>query len=180
VAGQAAEVLPGLLIPFGNRSVVRGRAVEDVVMLRDESANMAWAVEKQVPGRSGDPRSRTDERAPVPEPTPLLPGADLRYLLETTVPANWIPLVPIPTSGAGGFILRKGTMTDIDQSLGELLHPTPFNVQEAEVPREGLRLRRVPCLSRGFDGRTIRWIVRDVGPGHGEGASRLAFDSATR
>ena len=180
VMGQPGKVLPGLLVPFASKSVLRGAAVEDVVLLRDESANMAWAVEKTVPGRSGDPRRRTDERAPEPEAGPLLPGADLRYLLETTVPPNWIPLVPVPTSAAGGFVLRKGTMTDRDQSLGELLHATPFNLQEAEVPRPGLRVRRIPCLSRGTDGRTIRWIVRDVGPGHGEGASRLAFDSATR
>ena len=86
--------------------------------------------------------------------------------------------VAVPTSPSGGFILRKGTMTDTDGSLGALLHATPFDVQEAEVPREGLRVRRVPCLTRDFGGKTIRWIARETSPAHGEGASRLAFDSA--
>ena len=180
VAGEPGVALPGLLVPFSTRASLAGRALEEVVLLRDESANMAWAVEKQVAGRTGDPRNRGDERVPEPPPPARLAEADLRYLLETTVPPNWIPLVPIPTSGDGGFVLRKGTMTDHDETQGVLLQPTPFTLQEEEVPREGVKLRRVPSLARGFDGRTLRWVAREVGAAHGEGASRLAFDSAVR
>ncbi|KEA07731.1 hypothetical protein [Rhizobium rhizogenes] len=179
VSGES-NMLPGLLMPPGGRVSQEGKALEDVVFLRDESANMAWAVEKTVQGKSGDPRNRSSEPQFLPPNAPLADGADLRYILETTVPANWIPLVPIATSPAqGGFELRKGTMTNKDESLGEILHPTPFTLKEEEVPREGVRVRRVPAICRTADGQMVRWIARRVSVAHGEGASRLAFDGTT-
>jgi hypothetical protein len=102
----------------------------------------------------------------------------LRYLLATGVPRHWIPLVPIPTTGRGGFMLRKGTMTAEDESRGQLLKPTPFNLHEEEIPREGVMVQRVPALIRTADGRYLRWIARRVRVGRGEGSSGLAFDSA--
>jgi hypothetical protein len=105
----------------------------------------------------------------------------LQYRLATTVPPHWIPLVPIPKSDRrGGFVLRKGTMTDADESVGRVLRPTPFTLQEEEVPREGVRVSRVPALLRTTDGRRVRWIARRVSVGSGEGSSGLAFDGATR
>ena len=81
---------------------------------------------------------------------------------------------------AGAFELRKGTLSDRDDSLGMLLDPTPFTLKEEEVPREGVRVRRVPSLLRAADGRYVRWIARRVGVGRGEGSSRLAFDGAIK
>jgi hypothetical protein len=105
----------------------------------------------------------------------------LQYRLATTGPPHWIPLVPIPKSDRrGGFVLRKGTMTDADESVGRVLRPTPFTLQEEEVPREGVRVSRVPALLRTTDGRRVRWIARRVSVGTGEGSSGLAFDGATR
>jgi hypothetical protein len=48
------------------------------------------------------------------------------------------------------------------------------------VPREGVRVRRVPALARRVDGGYVRWITRRVTVGRGEGASGLAFDTAVR
>ena len=180
IAGHPDAILPGLLVPPPGRASLHGRALENVVFLRDESANMAWAIEKQVEARSGDPRNRGDER-PATIARPLLrPGAELSYELETTVPPNWIPLVPVRTDGLGGFRLRKGTMTDTDAAMGEVLRATPFDLQEEEVSREGVRVRRVPSLARTGTGATLRWVAREVSVGQGEGASRLAFDGAMR
>jgi hypothetical protein len=180
VAGEPDATLPGLFVPPSARLPVAGRALEDVMFLRDEGAHMAWAVEKTVQAVTGDPRSRSDEPRSDPVPRSLRRGADLQYTLETSVPRNWIPLVPVPTTGFGGFVLRKGTMTDHDEALGQLLAPTPFTLQEEEVPREGVRVRRIPHLARAADGRRLRWTARRVGVGRGEGSSGLAFDSATR
>jgi hypothetical protein len=171
--------LPALLVPPSARGMLQGRALEDVILLRDESANMAWAIEKAVQGADGGPRNRSDEPLIIPELPPRKPGTELRYTLETRVPPNWIPLVPVPTTGQGGFVLRKGTMTERDQSLGVLLHPTPLTLMDEEVPREGVRVRRVPALLRTSDGRMMRWIARRVSVGRGEGSSGLAFDEAT-
>ncbi|PPK73928.1 hypothetical protein B0F87_11339 [Methylobacter tundripaludum] len=174
------QMLHGLMVPPSARATLEGRSLEDVVLLRDESANMAWAVEKTVQTPSGDPRSRISEPQILPKDATLADNTDLRYTLETTVPANWIPLVPVATANDGSFVLRKGTMTDKDESLGEILDPTPLTFQEEEVPREGLRVQRVPAICRTANGDTIRWVARRVSIAQGEGASRLAFDDATK
>jgi hypothetical protein len=170
--------LPALLAPPAARGTQEGRPMEEVLLLRDEAANMCWAVERLVEDPAGEPRSRGDEERPAPISREALPGAELRYLLQTTVPRHWIPLVPVPTGGAGGFELRKGTMTERDESLGRLLHPLPFTLKEEEVPREGVRVMRVPSLARDPAGRVLRWVARRVSVGRGEGASGLVSDEA--
>ena len=69
-------------------------------------------------------------------------------------------------------------MTERDETRGPLLDPTPFNLQEEEVAREGVRVRRVASLARAEDGRYLRWIARRVSVGRGERSSSLAFDGA--
>jgi hypothetical protein len=142
---------------------------------------MAWALEKIVQDASGDPRSRGDEARTDLVSTGPIPPAELKYVLETTVPKHWIPMIPVSTNARqGAFELRKGTVTDRDESLGLFLDPTPFPLKEEEVPREGLRVCRVPSLTRAANGRYLRWITRRVGIGRGEGSSGLAFDSAIK
>ena len=172
--------LPGLFVPPSTRGTLEGRALEDVLFVRDESANMAWAIEATVQGEGGDPRNRRDEaQLPVDSADPKAP-AQLQYRLASAVPAYWIPLVPVPKPDRrGGFVLRKGTLGDTDASMGRVLDPTPFTLQEEEVPKEGVRVRRVPALLRTTDGRRVCWIARRVSVGVGEGSSGLAFDSAT-
>ena len=177
--GAPARTFPGLLIPPTALGVIDGSPLEDVAFLRDEAANMAWAVERTVQARSGDPRSRGDEERPVNQVQDLEAPGELQYILQTEVPRHWIPFVPIST-GIGHIALRKGTMAEEDLSLGVVLDPTPLTVQDEEVPREGLRVRRVPALARAADGRYLRWITRRVSVGRGEGWSGLSFDGTFR
>jgi hypothetical protein len=181
VAGSDTDTLRGLLLPPTVRGALQSRAVEEVQFLRDEAANLCWALERQVQPASGDPRNRGDEPKPAPPSGAPLEGADLRYLLATPVPDYWIPLVPMPIAGGnGGFFLRKGSIGDADAALGILLEPRPFDLKDEEVPREGVRVRRVAELARAIDGTTLRWIARRVGVGRGQGSSALAYDSAVR
>lgn len=180
VAGSDTETLRGLLVPPTVRATLQSRALEEVLFLRDASANMCWALERTVQPASGDPRQRADEPRPALRSKAQLPETDLRYLLATVVPDYWIPLVPVPSGGAGGFFLRKGSTGEADTALGHLLAPTPFDLKDEEVPREGVRVRRVVELTRAIDGSTLRWVTRRVGAGRGEGASGLAYDSAIR
>ncbi|MDB5816640.1 MAG: uncharacterized protein JWQ11_280, partial [Rhizobacter sp.] len=75
-----------------------GDAIEELLLLRDEMANMAWAVERVVEGADGRPRNRSSEyrtalrAASSPE---RQSPAELVYLLQTQVPAHWIPLIPV-------------------------------------------------------------------------------------
>jgi len=54
----------------------------------------------------------------------------------------------------------------------------PLNLQEEEILREGVRVRRIPTFTRSADGHYLRWIARRINVGRGEGSSGLAFDDA--
>src|SRR5262249_22773358 len=126
ITGANGTGIDGLLIPPGAVAVQDGPPVEDVLFLRDEMANMAWAVERSVQGPSGSARSRARERD---DPRPLNPGpverAQLDYLLQTGVPARWIPYVP-RSSGYRAIDLVQGRMPAADGAgvapLGVLLN----------------------------------------------------------
>ena len=177
VRGAESRTVPGLLVAPTALGTLEGRALEEVLFLRDEMANMAWAVERVVQSRSGDPRSRRDEERPFNKVENVLDKAELQYLLQTQVPRHWIPMVPIAT-GIGTIALRKGTMADEDLSLGVLLDHTPLTIRDEEIPREGVQVRRVPALARDATGRYLRWIARRARIGRGEGSSGLAYDGA--
>jgi hypothetical protein len=182
------ETIDGLFVPPAAAGILEGPALEEVLFLRDEMANMAWAVERTVQAPSGRPRARSTEPRPPAFESGTEP-AELDYLLETTVPREWIPLLPVhpkPVAGRppseNAIVLRKGAMVDLAghpvDPMGELLRPIPLDIRDEEVPREGVRVRRVPVLARRSDGSYARWIARRVSVGRGEGASGLAFDSA--
>jgi hypothetical protein len=171
--------LRGLLVPPGGRTATEGAAIEEVVFARDETANMVWAIEKRVQGPTGDPRERRLE--PQPDQGFVTPvETDLTYRLEQDVPGWWIPMVPVANGAKGGFHLRKGSFSDEDASRGRILAPTPLDMFEEEVPREGVVVRRVPALVRDNQGHLRRWIARRVSIARGEASSGLAWDSALR
>jgi hypothetical protein len=59
-----------------------------------------------------------------------------------------------------------------------LNEPAAGLLADAEVPPEGVLVRRVPVLARRADGSYERWTARCVTVGCGEGTSGLAFDAA--
>ncbi len=98
-------------------------ALEEVLFLRDDLAAMAWAVEHQLQGDLDSPLDayelylqRIKADPPPPPPTAEPGGPNLYYTLETSVPDNWIPMVPVK-SPQGELFLRRGTM-EIATSTG--------------------------------------------------------------
>lgn len=181
--GDGAGV-DGLVVPPGAVSVEEGQALEEVLFLRDEMANLVWAVEKSVQGPSGLARDRSRELDdPRPQAAGPVPTAALDYLLATSVPARWIPYLP-RSSGYRSISLVQGAMPGEGgtavRPIGRLLLDGDMSVlKDAEVPREGVRVRRVPAVTRSSDGRFACWTTRRVTVGRGEGASNLAFDATT-
>jgi hypothetical protein len=162
--------------------------VEELLLLRDEMANLAWAIEQVVEGADGRPRNRSIEygsRLMAAPPPKLASPADLVYVLQTTVPEHWFPLVPVlDPGGSGAVVLQRGSLLTQDGTArpitaqGVLLAPevSPWYFHEEQVPRAGLRVHRVPAVARWLDGTTYAWLSRRVGPGRGEGSSGLQFD----
>ena len=177
------ETQSGLFVPPAAPTVLEGDPLEEVLYLRDETANMAWAVERRVEGPSGVPRTRGDEPRPAPFHAGTDVGADMDYQLENEVPSWWIPFLPVST-GYATIALRKGAMVKDGNPvlpLGVLLRPgSTLVLADEEVPREGVLVRRVPALARTVDGTYVRWVSRRVTVGRGEGSSGLAFDTAVR
>ena len=180
-ASSEGQLLPGVVLPPVAAGMLVGPPVEEVLFLRDEMANMAWAIEQTVQGRSGDPRPRGSEPQPPPDPWPADLGPEERvYRLQTAVPGHWIPLIPIALS-PGRVALRKGALLRDERPMlpdGVTLAPTPLTFPGEELPREGVHLRAVPVLARRADGSYARWCAYRVRTGRGEAASRLAWDSA--
>jgi hypothetical protein len=156
--------------------------LEKVVYLRDEMANMAWAVERVVQsglGDSVDGYAVARGRAPAPPP-PLHPTtAPVRYVLGTDVPANWFPFIPVHVPGSNRSVqLQRARMPGSERPrYTQLLSPpTPYYLNEEEVPRAGKIVTRGFQRSRWLGGATLTWIGRRAFSGRGEGSSGLAFD----
>ncbi|MFN3273657.1 MAG: hypothetical protein ACK41U_03220 [Paracoccus sp. (in: a-proteobacteria)] len=164
-----------LITPNG-RSALSAAAREEVVFARDETANVVWAVERSVEGADGLARDRAAESPPVIANARPHPDADFAWTLEARPPEHWIPMVPVPDGGRGGFVLRKGSFDGNDQSRGRILALRPYDLHDEEVPREGVRVRRVPSLLRDDQGTLQRWTARRVSAAWGESRSRLAYD----
>lgn len=181
VTSAAGKSLPGIVLPPVAATPLLGEPVEEIVFLRDETANMGWAVERVVPGRSGDPRPRSAE-PPPPRPIPPTPQDpnEVTYALQTPVPHHWIPLVPVRLA-PGVVGLRKGAMLAQGEPvlpLGVLLEPTPLTFPLEVIPREGISVRAIPALARRADGSYARWIGHRIRTGRGEGSSGFACDEA--
>jgi hypothetical protein len=151
-------------------------ALETVLLTRDEMANMAWAIEKQVQDSTG---KTIDRYYALEEPPATADGGTLNYRAATSVPDNWIPLVPV-TAGVGRIRLRRGVLESaLSGAKGRILTPGgPLVIEDEEVPRSGARVTRKFQYARWSNGSTHLWIGRQKEPGRGEASSGLEFDVA--
>jgi hypothetical protein len=228
-------------------SALEGPALEHVLMMRDEMANMVWAIEKRVQGTSGEPLDRKfesnrlstkQELRPPADAVVVTAGAPLNYKLQRPVSAHWIPFLPVKKDGAtpvnwsiqlqrgvvthhyqvtqarlndprnadyrafierlrtAPFVEEKAEQGPADNRLqGFMFHPrgsllrrdpsTPvetdyLRIEEEEVPRDGIELKRAFNYARDARGRALLWIGRRKTTGRGEGASGLQFDVIRR
>jgi hypothetical protein len=173
-----------LFVPPVLASSLSSQPVEDVWLLRDELANLAWAVERVVENRAGD---RLDRRnaylAQQPQSAPPAAGGALTYRLASEVPDYWIPLVPVPNPNGQGIRLQRGALArpgpnTVVPARGRILGvPGPLFVRDEEVPRAGAHVTSGYQYARWIDGSSHLWRGRRKEPGRGEGSSGLRFDS---
>jgi hypothetical protein len=169
-------VTPAAVVP------VDGAAIEDVLLLRDELANVVWGIERTVIGAGGDAMDRTLAWRTNAPPLPPPSGGDgtVSYRLGSTVPDYWVPFLPIETGDGSPLQLKRGRLpgpVGATAAQGRFLTgPTVPIIALDEVPREGVHLvRRFRC-ARGPDGSVYLWVGRSRNAGKGEGRSGLRFD----
>jgi len=163
--------------------------IEKVNFLRDEMANMVWGVEEIIPDATGKGINGNEaaDKTGV-QPPPVTPSdAKVRYLLGTTVPENWIPFLPVHKPGSNQDInFQRAAMPklgvppkDIIKPKGVMLQevPTPYFINEEEIPYSGTLVSRAYQRVRWYNGKTYIWVGRYRETGRGEGSSGLAFDT---
>ena len=195
----AAETLADYFIlpPSSGPAMQLGSVLEDVRFGRDETANMAFGIERITESLIGEPRSGRERDAeidanrspPTPAPTTTFP---LKYQIENEVPANWIPLLPMlenPNTSDPSIVLQRGAAVKATSTgpqpvpaLSHILNPAPtdqpYLIKEEEIPRSGLRVERVVFRTRWIDGTSHLWVQRRRRMGAGESSSGLKFDQA--
>jgi hypothetical protein len=164
----------GLVLAPSAVDIVQGAPCEDVLIARDEMANLAWAVELRVTGPMGSVVERREveyarQGRSGEEPTVEAP---LRYRLSTSVPDSWLPLIPV----AGGSLALPPASAPAGQLLGGA---GGFLLDAIELPRVGRRITMVPRRARSVDGAVLIWSAWDVEPGRGESSSGLRHDDLT-
>jgi hypothetical protein len=198
-----ADVLgnPVLFIPPVAGFREESPTLEEVRFMRDEGANMVWGVEHTVSNGLGRPvdgfdaqRERIERQceadiARLHEGPRHTSSSVPRYRLATMVPENWIPFIPAPyfVPNDPRIRLRRAQMLrNVDDEapspikamshLLELADDPLLWLEEATVPRSGLRVQLTAQRVRWVDGKTYVWLGRKVTTGKGEGSSGLRFD----
>jgi hypothetical protein len=184
-SGRLGDPMPGLLLPATTAGRIDGEPIEDVLLARDDVAALAWGIEHVVAGAAGRPLDRAQaaaerrRRADLAAVPPSAPTRELRYCLATEVPENWYPLLP-----------KQAGLRAIEYQLGEAHlgpNPTPMplgsvlggsillSIQEEELYRPRLHVRRLARRVRRSDGSVGVWLGRRTGPGRGESGKRAAL-----
>jgi hypothetical protein len=106
-----------------------GPPLEKVLFVRDEMANMVWAIEEVLPDHTGGAtdglasavalteRMHQLDETDVPPPPPA-ENAVLTWQLGNTVPENWIPFIPVHIPGQNRAIrLQRASMPRLFRSV---------------------------------------------------------------
>ncbi len=182
---------PLLLLPAALPPHDRGRPVEEVALLRDEVANLAWAVERVVEARSGrrvvrSGGSRSEVGSAGARTVPQDENASdvWGYDLATPVPANAVPLVPVRLSETDPSIrFQRGRIATGEVSRGAvglvLVPDRRLLLHEEEIPGGGVQVTRAWESCRTPDGGVLLWMGRRKRPGRGPKAPGLRHDVVT-
>ena len=181
--GANATTSPMLFLPPVTAQNILGAPPERLHVLRDEMANISWAVEQVVESATGAPLNRHEayqarRQKAADKPSSPTPGR-LAYRLDTwatSLPDYWFPLIP--------SLERPGvlSLSDADPStqqgrlLAELVAAAHGRLYDEEVPRAGVVIERKWQYSRWYQGSIHAWIAREKRTGRGEGTSGLVSD----
>lgn len=198
-----------LYVPNTLYHALESEAYESVSLIRDETANLVWAIEHSYQSDKGQTRKRHDEEASKIRPPPdaeyywdseqqilvhrseifeedktgdRYQGPVSVYVPKTDTPSNWIPYVMRQQKVGGQPALRRGrTIEDLTEGpqYKGLLLKESKWIFEEEIQTTGLNLSRVYQLARDEDGNRYLWRSRKKSIGDERSSSGLRFDSLT-
>lgn len=166
-----------LFLPNVGLETLQGEVVEEVEFARDEDANVVWAMERWYFDRSTGQRVNRGEEAPPPDgpPADRAPGLEgaPAYRLKSEIAPHWIPYVPRRVEGEKGdgqvYLRRARSLETANRENPQYrtrVVTEAWRLHEEEIPRVGLRVRRLWRFARTGQGEPRFWIGRrkDVGP----------------
>ena len=165
---------------------LEGPVLEEVLVARDEMANLAWVIElttQDHDGRRVDRYQRWLRLRQPSDPTyhPAVGRNATDYRLGTAVPDHWYPLVAAPSNDGMPVLaladLPKEAIQVSDEGVRGVLisHANGTRISDEEASREGtwlVRRRRLIQCSTG----PLSWMTRTKSAGRGESSSGLRFD----
>ena len=194
--GPAAGQAPWLLLAPALPDALEGPPIEEVHMLRDETSNLVWAIERQVEGPLGAALDRVLAWKTSREKTAAMSRRPVEgrwtYEVAPESPPFQIPFVP-ERAANGQIRLRRGRLHQgLDESgkaittgaRGVMLNPggadSPLRLFEEEVPRGGLQLTRAWQLARDREGRVWLWLGHRKRPGRPMKVQGVTFDRLSK
>lgn len=187
--------LDALLVPHAHGRRVQGTSIEEVQFVRDEVANLVWAIEARVSdGVSNSMDGRTSAVAIEQRLRALAGGtssttavqrndADRAYRLATDVMPHMIPFMPI--AGRDRLTLRRAAIPRVvaDQPITRIRartqlvrRPPRYELDGAAIPQSGVALRGVWRRARSSDGATHTWFAYERIPSERADTVALKFD----
>jgi hypothetical protein len=163
-------------------SPLQSPPLEDVLLARDEMANLGWLVERTTTDEDGtrvDRYRRWLSLRTEQDPTfhPTSPDDEVYYRLGTSLPDYWYPFVSIGAELALAALPPGASDVTSEGVAGTLVPHLPGTaVRDEEVTRAGTRVSRVDRLLQTASGRRV-WRARRVSAGIGEASSGLRFDT---
>lgn len=200
-AGAAAD--NSLLLLPTVAKIQESPPTEEIMLIRDEVANMVWGIENSVPLVTGEAKRGAEAARQkvafltallgAAPPAPVPAAAPIRYNIMSTVPENWIPFIPVHVPGSNREIqLQRAAMPrilpgDPNPNLEKIEPRTillrqgldngqTYFIFEEQVSRAGTRATQSFERTRWTDGSVYTWLRVRRGTGRGEGSSKLAFD----
>ncbi|MDQ2588404.1 hypothetical protein [Saccharothrix yanglingensis] len=186
-----------LFLPPSVPKVAVSAPLEEVLLMRDENANLVWGIEQTVCLPTGEPHRGAEaaadavayrrRQAPPPPPPTDLPRAALSYAVMNTIPEHWIPFIAVrvPDDNREVQLQRAAMPSAVD---GQPVRPRTtllregfdrgeqYFINEEEVSQAGTRLSVSYNRTRWSDGRVAVWLTAHRGEGRGQGSSGLLFD----
>ena len=167
----------GLFLAPALTTTAEAPPLEQVQFIRDEMANMVWAIEQRVASRLGEGVS-LGSRAPRARSRlvrPRKPATCWARRCRTTGVRSFPSTCPA-RSEASGCSARACLVHCGSRRRRSCGSQGDYFIEEEEVPRAGRIVQRTFQRARWNDGKTFLWLGRRSQTGRGEGSSGLAFD----
>ena len=169
---NAPSGLSRLFLTASPPEAINGSPIEEVHFLRDEVANVAWAVERVAPHPLGNGVETPASTHAADVPTP--PGLTWT-MTPPPPPGNWFPLLPVVVGRlALGALWSARDQKPQGQLLADLR--SPRRLHQEEVPPEGVQVVRRWQSARAVDGSLHFWIGRSKTPRQTDIAPAVRFD----